>query len=99
MNITVFERFIPVNPSLYGGYRLTGIVTINGVPGRRRVFLFEYPTMRLMANTWSDAQTGRYTFSNVKQRPCGGSTWGVIAVDHTGEFDPEAKVGLQAELL
>jgi len=78
-----------------GDYVLSGVVTVAGVPAKRRVRLFEWPTLILINEVWSNT-SGIYQFSHLSERPGGGSTWGVIAVDHEGNFDPEAKVGLFA---
>lgn len=80
-----------------GDYRVTGILTVNGLPSARLVRLFEFPSLRLLDAAWSDATTGRYTFDSVPQRPSGGATYGVFGYDHTGQYDPESKVSLIAE--
>jgi hypothetical protein len=79
-----------------GIHQITGIVTVNGVPARRKVVLFEYPSLRTIDAQWSDAVTGAYTFSRLSPYAQGAAKYGVIAADHTGAFDPEAKVGLLA---
>ena len=83
----------------FGYFKITGIVTVNGAPAGRKVRLFEFPSLRMINATTSDATSGRYTFSNIAERPQGGSTYGVMAVDHTGVYDPETKVSLVAEAM
>lgn len=80
-----------------GTHRITGTVRVDGAPASRLVRLFEFPAFRLVDATWSDPVTGTYTFERIKERPQGGATWAVFAHDHTGQFDPEAKVELIAE--
>jgi len=77
-----------------GAYRLTGVVTSNGIPASRRVRLFDQLSGRLMRETWSDSVTGVYVFENIRQ-----GTFFVLAHDHTGAFDPEAKADLVAEAM
>jgi len=79
-----------------GSAQISGVVTVNGVPARRKVVLFEYPSLRSIDACWSDATTGVYTFSALTQYAQGGAGYGVFAADHTGTFDPEAKIGLLA---
>lgn len=75
-----------------GSYRVTGIVTSDGQPVRRRVRLHDQRSGNLVKEQWSDAVTGRYTFDHVGPGP-----WIAIALDHTGQFDPAAKADLNAE--
>jgi len=77
-----------------GAYRLTGVVTSNGIPASRRVRLFDQLSGRMMRETWSDAVTGVYIFDYIRQ-----GTFFVLAHDHTGAFDPEAKADLVAEAM
>lgn len=77
-----------------GAYRLTGVVTSNGSPARRRVGLFDQLSLMLIRETWSDSITGVYVFENIRQ-----GTFFVLAHDHTGAFDPEAKADLVAEAM
>ena len=75
-----------------GNMMLTGVVTSNGTPARRRVPLLDQKSLRLVRETWSDAITGVYKFEYIRQ-----GTWIVLAYDHTGMFDPEAKADLPSE--
>lgn len=75
-----------------GNMMLTGIVTSNGAPARRRVRLFDQTSGRLVRETWSDAITGVYKFEYI--RP---GMFIVLGHDHTGAYDPEAKADLQSE--
>ncbi len=72
-------------------------------PARCRVQLFEYanahghafPTSSVPVRwTWSDA-TGDYRFDGLDPT----RRYGVIAYDHTGEFDPEIKLNITPEVL
>lgn len=81
-----------------GGYRIAGTVRVDGAPASRLVRLFEFPSFRLVDAVWSDHVTGVYLFERINERPQGGATWAVFAHDHTGQFDPEAKVELIAGL-
>lgn len=80
------------NRAWYGDYKLTGVVKENGLPVSRRVVLFEFPSGCRIATTFSNATTGVYLFDNITEKPSGGAVWGVMAIDHTGAFDPVAKI-------
>lgn len=67
-----------------GDLRITGTAKNTGTPDlpvRRRVRLHEQVTGRPVADTWSDASTGAYTFGNLAA-----STYYVTAFDHTGQY-------------
>lgn len=67
-----------------GDLRITGTTKITGTPEmpvRRRVRLHEQATGRPVADTWSDATTGAYTFGNL-----GAGTYYVTGFDHTGQY-------------
>lgn len=75
-----------------GAYRLSGVVTSSGAPVSRRVRLFAQTSGRMVRETWSSAVTGAYSFDGIRA-----GTFFVLAHDHTGQFDPEAKADLQSE--
>lgn len=66
-----------------GGYKITGTVkekaTPVNIPLRRRVRLHNQRTGDLVAETWSDATTGAYTFEGI----AGGRKYYVVSFDHT----------------
>lgn len=67
-----------------GAFRITGTTKNTGTPElpvRRRVRLHEQATGRPVADTWSDAATGAYAFTNIAA-----NTYYVTAFDHTGQF-------------
>lgn len=80
-----------------GSCRITGTVRVDGAPASRLVRLLEFPAFVVVDATWSDPVTGQYTFERIMERPPGNATWAVFAHDHTGQFDPEAKIDLVAE--
>lgn len=62
----------------YGGAdTIQGVVTIENIPGSRRVRLFDKSTGLFIKETWSSA-TGEYTFSNLD----GSREYFVVAHDH-----------------
>lgn len=81
-----------------GAWRISGTVTVDGAPAARLVRLLEYPAMRVVSAVWSDASSGAYAFDFLSATPGGaGGQWMVLAVDHAGLYDPEAKVGVTVE--
>lgn len=73
-------------------FMIKGIVTSDGAPASRRVRLYEQRCGTLVAETWSDAVTGAYSFEWLPRE-----FYVAIALDHTGAFDPAAKADLVAE--
>lgn len=64
-----------------GGLRITGTTKNTGtpeVPVRRRVRLHEQTTGRPVADVWSDAATGAFSFVAIAQ-----NTYYAVASDHT----------------
>lgn len=72
---------------------VSGVVTVAGSPAARLVRLHRRDTGMLMEETWSNDQ-GQYIFNSVALE----TEVYVIAFDHTGAYDPEAKASLFAEL-
>lgn len=69
--------------SPYKGYgTISGVVTINDVPGSRRVRLFIRTTGQLVDEVWSEAD-GNYTFTNVVP----GIEYFVVGHDHTRSYN------------
>lgn len=63
-----------------------GIVTVNGVPAIRPIYLFEFFNHQppiLVAKTFSDGM-GRYLFKNLDRT----KKYLVMARDHQGEYEP-----------
>jgi hypothetical protein len=85
-----FARFDTIDG---GARRLEGLVTVDGVPAARRVRLHDQPSGRLLRETWSGAD-GVYRFDRLRQ-----GTYYVVGLDHTGQFDPEAKSDLTPEAM
>lgn len=57
----VYARFDPIDG---GSGTISGLVTIENIPGARKVRLYRKHDGRLMRETWS-APTGHYSFSNI----------------------------------
>jgi hypothetical protein len=74
-----------------GSRRIEGLVTVDGVPAARRVRLHDQPSGRLLREGWSGAD-GVYAFNYLRA-----GTFYVVGLDHTGQFDPEAKSDLASE--
>lgn len=64
-------------------------------PLRRRVVLLVMPGSRAIRETWSDAVTGVYSFSEIAM----GRTYSVLSYDHTGIYRAVAADNLQPELM
>lgn len=82
----------------YGGQgRVYGTVKLDDdptdLPLRRRVRLHREQDAITVRETWSDADTGAFSFDWVAE----GVPYIVYALDHTGEFEVEAESGKYAE--
>lgn len=78
-----------------GGLRITGTTKNTGtpeVPVRRRVRLHQQASGRPVADTWSDATTGAYSFENIRQ-----GTYYATAFDHTGQYSGAIETDLTPE--
>ena len=60
-----------------------GVVTIDGQPTSRRVYLFEQSTMDCLGDMWSN-DNGEYRFSNLSDK----FRYMVLARDYTGKYSP-----------
>lgn len=65
-----------------GTSTVTGTVTYNGSPAKRKVRLFTLKDARCIAETWSDSTTGVYTFTRLKNQE-----YIVTGEDYLREFD------------
>ena len=66
-----------------GNATVSGIVTLNGVPGARKVRLHTLNNGRLIRETWSDPVTGAYQFTGLKDQP-----YYVWSEDYMRVYDP-----------
>ncbi len=66
-----------------GNATVSGIVTLNGVPGARRGRLHTLNNGRLIRETWSDPVTGAYQFTALKDQP-----YYVWSEDYMRVYDP-----------
>ena len=74
-----------------GRYFLEGLVTVDGVPAARRVRLHHQLSGRQVRETWSGAD-GVYRFDLLRL-----GVYYVVGLDHSMQFDPEAKSDLTPE--
>lgn len=71
------------NPYFGGGGRITGTVKITpNLPTHRKVRLFNEATGILIAETWSDATTGAYSFTHIDPT----QTYTVVGFDYTQAY-------------
>jgi hypothetical protein len=49
----------------YGQYRVAGVVRIDGTLAARRVTLLRHRDLSILAQTWSDPDTGEYAFEHI----------------------------------
>lgn len=84
--------------SIAGGTgTITGTTKNTGTPNtpvRRRVRLHEQSSGRIVRETWSDATTGAYTFSEVN----GSLKYYIVSFDHTGTYNGVIKSDVTPEL-
>ena len=66
-----------------GSMVVAGTVTLNGVPGARKVRLHTLNNGRLVRESWSDPITGAYRFERLKDQP-----YYVWSEDHMRVYDP-----------
>lgn len=83
----------------YGGPGvITGTVEEKGTPAntplRRRVVLIEERSRTAIRETWSDADTGAYTFRHIAT----GMKYTVLTYDHAGNYRAVAADGLTPEV-
>ena len=62
---------------------VAGTVTLNGVPGARKVRLHTLNNGRLIRETWSHPVTGAYRFERLRDQP-----YYVWSEDHVRTYDP-----------
>lgn len=60
-----------------------GIVTVNGQPASRRIYLFARPKMECIADTWSKAD-GSYRFDRLKED----EEYLMVATDYKKQYEP-----------
>lgn len=80
-----------------GNYRIAGSVSLRqetqSSPLRRRVMLIPQDRLVAVRETWSDAQTGLYSFDNIR----GGTRYTVVASDHEGLLNVVVADNLEPE--
>ncbi|WP_304334629.1 hypothetical protein [Conchiformibius steedae] len=62
-----------------------GIVTVNSIPARRKIYLYDCASMRCVRSTWS-ATDGTYRLSHLDHR----REYWLVARDYKGEYEPVA---------
>lgn len=60
-----------------------GVVTVDGQPSSRRVYLFEQSSMACLSDMWSN-DNGEYRFINLSDK----FRYMVLARDYTGKYSP-----------
>lgn len=60
-----------------------GIVTVNGQPASRRIYLFARPKMEIVADTWSK-DDGSYRFDHLKED----EEYLMVATDYKKQYEP-----------
>ena len=74
------------------GPGIAGIVKVAGSPARRRVTLFDHRTLRPLARTWSDPETGDYGFNGLEA----GNWYLVVCDDHRRQYNAAVADWVQA---
>ena len=78
----------------YGQYRLQGAVKIDGAFAARRVTLLRRRDFSLVAQTWSDPDTGEYAFEHVANED-----YCVICDDHGRSYNAAVADWVEPELM
>ena len=60
---------------------ISGTLTVDGAPAKRKVLLMHRKSKRFLAETWSDPVTGVYTFTGLAGSP---REFIVLGLDETG---------------
>ena len=68
-------------------HRIAGTVTVDGLPARRIVSMFDRRSMTWIASTISNPATGAWVLSGLPEYP--ERVLAVIAWDHTGNYNAE----------
>jgi hypothetical protein len=68
-------------------HRLAGTITVDGVPAKRLVVVFDRIAMVLLAAIWSDITTGAWEIHGLPEYP--ERQLLVMSVDHTGNYNAE----------
>ncbi len=77
---------VPITERHYTGAfngQIADIIKVTNTPARRRVTLLDHKTLRPVAQTWSDADTGVYTFTGLNPA----RRYLVIADDYTQTYN------------
>ncbi|UXY76188.1 hypothetical protein OCL44_02610 [Neisseria gonorrhoeae] len=69
-----------------------GVVTVEGAPASRRVYLFALPDMVCIDDVWAD-DNGEYRFSQLDTE----KRFLVLARDHTGKYEPVSADNVKPE--
>lgn len=82
------DRSIKYGHSKYGGRgyiagEAEGIVTVNGQPASRRIYLFARSNMECIADTWSK-DDGSYRFDRLKED----EEYLMVATDYKKQYEP-----------
>lgn len=90
INKNIFSRRGLKQSSMFGGTGYiagtgAGIVTVNGIPARRRLILFERTTLFPIRGVWSN-DDGTYILPHIDPN----RMYLLIALDHMGEYEPVA---------
>lgn len=76
-----------VAPARTDRHRLAGVVTIDGVPSRRVVGVFDRRSLSLIAAAISEATTGEWELAGLPEYPEAALL--VVALDNTGTYNAE----------
>lgn len=68
-------------------HRLAGVVTVNGQPGSKLIYVFDRILMILIASKWSNPTTGAWEFKGLPQYS--ERSLIVLALDNTGSYNAE----------
>lgn len=80
---TLANKVLLGNPGPY--HKITGFV--QNVTGKRRVYLFDKRSMKMLDAMWSDNTTGAYAFYYLEGDP---RKYMVVSVDYVGDWNAEA---------
>lgn len=86
MALELFRRNGRVDTEWTGPSSLSGVLTVNGLPSKREVYLLDLDSKTVRRSTYSDA-SGNYNFAGLPA----GLQWIILFIDGNGIYNAVAR--------